>query len=95
MTSRERPNVAGDGLGDLLRTALRDGVRAVTPSAGAREALLRAAAERQRAALPYPFEQARPRRDDEWRQWEGRTATESPTAALLLHARLIALRIVQ
>ena len=94
MTSRERPNVAGDGLGDLLRTALKDGIRAVTPSAGARQALLRAAAERQRAALPYPIEQVQHRRDDEWRPWEARTI-ESPAAALLLHARLIALRIVQ
>ena len=95
MTSRERPNVAGDGLGDLLRTALKDGVRAVTPSAGARGALLRAAAERQRAALPYLFEPARRQWDDEWRSWEARTATESPAAVLLLHARLIALRLVQ
>lgn len=95
MTSHERPNVAGDGLGDLLRTALKGGVHAVTPSAGARAALLRAAAERQRAALPYPFEQVRHQRDDEWRPWEARTATESPAAALLLHARLIALRVVQ
>lgn len=95
MTSHERPNVAGDGLGDLLRTALKDGVRAVTPSAGARQALLRAAAERQRAAIPYSFERIQDRRDEEWRPWEARTATESPTAALLLHARLIALRIVQ
>jgi hypothetical protein len=95
MTSRERPNAAGDGLGDLLRTALKDGFRAVTPSAGGREALLRAAAERQRALRPSAFEQARHGRDDEWRPWEARTATESPTAALLLHARLIALRIVQ
>jgi hypothetical protein len=95
MTSRERPNVAGDGLGDLLRTALKDSVRTVMPSAGARRALLRAAAERQRATLPHSFEHAQHRRDDGWRPWEASTATESPAAALLLHARMIALRIVQ
>ena len=95
MTSHERPNVAGDGFGDLLRTALKDGVRAVTPSAGVRESLLRAAAERQRALRPSAFEQARHGRDDEWRSWEVCTVTESPAAVLLLHARLIALRLVQ
>ncbi len=103
MISRDdRLNVDADSLDATLSAAIRDSVRGETPSPGVRQALLRAAAERQRlhstaghALAPLPSKQARTESAESWRDWSARSATISPATALLLHARILNLRMVQ
>jgi hypothetical protein len=103
MTSREdRLNIDASSLDATLCAAIRDSVRGETPSPGVREALLRAAAERQRrhstaghALAALSSKPSRAESADAWRDWSARSVTISPATALLVHARILNLRMVQ
>ncbi len=102
MISRDRLGEVADDLDTRLRAALNEAVRTQEPSAGVREALLRAAAdEAQRRAKVMRAHAERPaayRSDahaDMWRDWNSQITVDSPTRVLMFHAQLLNLRVVQ
>ena len=102
MNSRKLSFVDDRSLDETVSTALRESVGSLQPSPEVRESLLHAAAERQReqrAARRAAYQQQIvPTYQDaaeKCRDWSARSVTISPSTVLMLHARILDLRVVQ